>query len=44
MENLIFEGAKAACARIRFSGRPRDDVIDRIEDHPDVLAVSLIPL
>ena len=44
MENLIFEGAKAACARIRFSGRPRDDVIDRIEDHPDVLAVSLISL
>lgn len=44
MENLIFEGAKAACARIRFDGRPQDDVVRRIEDHPDVLAVSLIPL
>jgi len=44
MENLIFEGAKAACARIRFNGRPRDEVVKRIEDHPDVLAVTLISL
>lgn len=44
MENLIFEGAKAACARIRFDGRPQDEVVGRIENHPDVLAVSLIPL
>ena len=44
MENLIFEGAKAACARIRFDGQPQADVVRRIEDHPDVLAVSLIPL
>lgn len=44
MENLIFQGAKAGCARIRFNGRPRDEVAKRIEDHPDVLAVSLIAL
>lgn len=44
MENLIFAGAKAACARIRFNGHPRDEVVKRIEDHPDVLAVSLISL
>lgn len=44
MENLIFAGAIAACARIRFDGEPRDDVVRGIEDHPDVLAVSLIAL
>ncbi len=44
MENLIFEGANAACARIRFDGQPDDHVVRCIEDHPDVLAVSLIPL
>jgi D-3-phosphoglycerate dehydrogenase len=44
MENLIFAGARAACARIRFDGHPRSDVAGRIEDHPDVLAVSLISL
>ncbi len=44
MENLIFEGATAACARIRFDGLPQDDVIRRIMDHPDVLAVSVIAL
>lgn len=44
MENLIFEGARAACARIRFDGVPKDDVVRRITDHPDVLAVTLLPL
>lgn len=44
MENLIFQGAHAACARIRFSGSLRDEVVQRIEDHPDVLAVSLIAI
>lgn len=44
MENLIFEGARAACARIRFDGAPKDDVVRRITDHPDVLAVTLLPL
>ena len=44
MENLIFAGAKAACARITFDGHPSDAVVRRIEDHPDVLAVSLIAL
>lgn len=44
MENLIFEGAKAACARIRFNGEAKEDVVTTIQDHPDVLAVSLIPL
>ncbi len=44
MENLVFEGAKAACARIRFAGAPNNEVLERINDHGDVLAVSLIEL
>lgn len=44
MENLIFAGAEAACARIRFDGSPDFEVIQTIEDHPDILAVSLIAL
>ncbi len=44
MENLIFAGAKAACARIRIDGVMREEVVRRIEDHPHVLAVSLIAL
>lgn len=44
MENLIFEGAKAACARIRFAGDHDDSVIDRISSNEDVLAVSIIGL
>lgn len=41
MENLVFSGAKAACARIRFDGQPSDGVLDSIRNHSDVLAVSL---
>lgn len=44
MENLVFEGAKAACARIRFDGDPDDAVVREIEAHDDVMAASLIPL
>lgn len=44
MDNLVFEGAKAASASIRFDGEPSDDTIARIEDQEDVLAVSLIDL
>ncbi|NBC15895.1 MAG: hydroxyacid dehydrogenase [Bacteroidetes bacterium] len=44
MENLIFSGAKAACARIRFDGEPSEAVVDQIQAHEDVLAVSLIAL
>ena len=44
MENLVFSGAKAACARIRFDGQPNDEVLANIGVQPDVLAVSMIPL
>ena len=44
MENLIFSGANAACAHIRFDGIPDESVVTAIANHADVLAVSLIPL
>ena len=44
MENLIFEGAKAACARIRIDGEPSDAVVNTINNLDHVLAVSLIAL
>jgi D-3-phosphoglycerate dehydrogenase / 2-oxoglutarate reductase len=44
MENLVFAGAEAACARIRFDGRENDQVPERIRSHPDVLAVNIIRL
>lgn len=44
MENLIFGGAEAACARLRFNGKPDLDVLDQIREHPDVLAATLIAL
>jgi D-3-phosphoglycerate dehydrogenase len=44
MDNLVFAGAKAACARIRFDGAPDDAVVGRIAAHEDVLAVSILEL
>lgn len=44
MENLVFEGARAACARIRFDGDVQDEVVARIGRLDHVLAASLIPL
>ncbi len=44
MENLVFAGAEAACARIRFSGHDSQAPLDEIASHDDVLALSLIEL
>ncbi len=44
MENLVFEGAHAACAKIRFDGETDPEVVRRIESNEDVLAVTLIDL
>ena len=43
MENLIFAGAGAAVAHIRFDGDPSDETVRDIERHDDVMAVSLLP-
>lgn len=44
MENLVFAGARAACARIRFDGDRDEATIERIQKNPDVFAASLIQL
>lgn len=44
MDNLIFEGAQAASASIRFDGPMDEEVVRRIERHDDVFAVTLIAL
>ena len=44
MENLVFEDAQAACARIRFIGNISDSTVETLEKIPHVLAVTLIEL
>jgi D-3-phosphoglycerate dehydrogenase len=44
MENLVFDGAVAACARIRFDGQPDEAATDRITKLDDVLATTVIRL
>ena len=44
MDNLIFEGAQAASASIRFDGDMDADAIQRIRDHEDVFAATVIQL
>lgn len=44
MENVIFEGAEAACARIRFDGQPDDAVLERIREQDHVLNATVIAL
>jgi D-3-phosphoglycerate dehydrogenase len=45
MENIIFEGAQAAAARIHLETSPRPEVIARIrESSPHILEVSIIAL
>jgi D-3-phosphoglycerate dehydrogenase len=44
MENLIFAGAEAACARIRFDGRPNPETLQAIQDQNHVIAATIIAL
>lgn len=44
MENIIFQGAKAACARIQVERFPGREVLAHIESSPDVYAASLVAL
>jgi D-3-phosphoglycerate dehydrogenase len=43
-ENVIFEGARAAVARIHLDGRPDEGVLGRVSAHEDVLRVQLVAL
>lgn len=44
MENLVFAGAEAACARIRFDGTPSDDALARIDAVEHVIHATVIPV
>ena len=44
MENLVFAGAEAACARIRFDGTPDDVTLDRIRAVEHVINATAIAL
>ncbi|NNE45951.1 MAG: hydroxyacid dehydrogenase [Rhodothermales bacterium] len=44
MENRVFQGARAAVAKIRFHGVVEQSVVDRIAANEDVLAVTLVDL
>ena len=44
MENLVFQGAEAACARIRFDGQPDDGTLERIRAVDNVLNATVLAL
>jgi D-3-phosphoglycerate dehydrogenase len=44
MHNTIFEGARAACARIRLGTRPSAELVAEIRDRPDIIHVDVIEL
>ena len=44
-ENIVFEGAEAAVARINLDGRPSSDVCERISGgHADILDLHVVQL
>jgi D-3-phosphoglycerate dehydrogenase len=44
MENIVFEGATAAVARINLDNAPPDDMLERIRAGNDILELNLIQL
>ncbi len=44
MENIVFEGGRAACARIHVHGNPGEAVVDRLDALEDVYSVAVVPL
>ena len=44
-ENIVFEGAEAAVARINLDGKPSASLCDRIKaEHADILDLQVVPL
>jgi D-3-phosphoglycerate dehydrogenase len=43
-ENVIFEGAEAAVARINLDGEPSRESLAAVRAHPEVLDVQLVTL
>lgn len=44
MDNILFAGGDAACARIQIEGTPGPALMERIGESPAILAASLTPL
>ena len=42
MENIVFRGGEAACARIQIVGAPSDAVLTTIQGHPDVFSAQAV--
>lgn len=42
MENIIFAGGEAACARIQISGAPGPALLDKMARHPDVYSAVAV--
>lgn len=42
MENIIFHGGEAACARIQLHGIPSAETLAAIQGHPQVFAASIV--
>jgi D-3-phosphoglycerate dehydrogenase len=43
-ENIVFEGAEAAVARVNLDGAPPDDACELIRKNPDVLDLQVVTL
>jgi D-3-phosphoglycerate dehydrogenase len=44
VHNTVFQGAVAACTKLRLSGRPGEDCLQEIRAFDEVLHVDVIPL
>lgn len=44
MENILFDGGRAAIARIRTVGTPNGEILQRLRNNPDILAIQVLPL
>lgn len=44
VHNTVFQGAVAACTRLRLSGRPAEDCLQEIRAFEEVLHVDVVPL
>ena len=44
MENIIFEGAEAAIARINLEAAPDEDALSRMRDDENILEISLLEI
>jgi D-3-phosphoglycerate dehydrogenase len=44
MQNIVFSGGQAACARIGIVGVLGDEGLTRLESDPDIFSVSQVPV